>query len=183
MKKRSFLKVLAGLAAVPLTALGFRSSDTGTGDSTAVRQSRVSGPGVEPPLEKIKLTNAEWKKRLTPQQYTVLRKEGTERPFTSDLNNEKRDGTYACAGCDLPLFHSDAKYDSKTGWPSFFDAIPNHIATSTDYKLIFPRTEYHCVRCGGHQGHLFKDGPRPTGLRYCNNGVALQFQPASVSNV
>ena len=183
MNKRTFLKALAGLAAVPLTALGYRSIDAV--NSTELRQSGATGLAEEPPLEKIKLTNAEWKKLLTPQQYKVLLKEGTERPFTSDLNDEKRDGIYACAGCDLPLFNANAKYDSGTGWPSFFSAIPNHIGTSTDYKLIFPRTEYHCVRCGGHQGHLFKDGPQPTGLRYCNNGVALKFHTVdeSISNV
>ena len=179
MYKRTFLNALAGLVAVPLTALDYRSIDTV--DSTDLRQSIASGLAEEFLLEKIKFTNAEWKNLLTPQQYKVLRKEATERPFSSDLNDENRDGTYACAGCDLPLFNANAKYDSGTGWPSFFKAIPNHIGTSTDFKLIFPRTEYHCVRCGGHQGHLFKDGPQPTGLRYCNNGVALKFHAAAES--
>ncbi|MEO0612123.1 MAG: peptide-methionine (R)-S-oxide reductase MsrB, partial [Pseudomonadota bacterium] len=107
----------------------------------------------------------------------VLRREGTERPFSSPLNDEKRTGIFECAGCGLPLFASDTKYDSGTGWPSFFDFLPNALGTKTDYKLIVPRTEYHCARCGGHQGHVFKDGPAPTGLRYCNNGVALRFKP------
>jgi len=128
-------------------------------------------------VEKIALDNQEWKKRLTPEQFDVLREEGTERPFTSPLNTEKHEGIFACAGCGLELFPSKFKYDSGTGWPSFFDAIPGHVETKTDYKIVVPRTEYHCARCGGHQGHVFDDGPKPTGLRYCNNGVALKFVP------
>jgi peptide-methionine (R)-S-oxide reductase len=107
----------------------------------------------------------------------VLRREGTERPWTSPLNDEKRDGVFVCKGCELPLFTSDTKYDSRTGWPSFFDVIEGNISTKVDKKLFLPRTEYHCARCGGHQGHVFTDGPRPTGLRYCNNGVAISFVP------
>lgn len=126
----------------------------------------------------LKLSDAEWKKRLSPAAYQVLRKEATERPYSSPLNSEKRKGVFACAGCGLPLFQSDAKFESGTGWPSFFRAIPHHIKTKTDYKIVVPRTEYHCARCGGHHGHLFDDGPKPTGLRYCNNGVALKFIPA-----
>lgn len=123
------------------------------------------------------LTESEWKDRLTPQEFNVLRHEGTERPWSSPLNDEKREGIYACKGCDLPLFTSDTKYDSGTGWPSFFDVIEGNIGTRVDKKLFLPRTEYHCIRCGGHQGHVFTDGPRPTRLRYCNNGVAIQFIP------
>jgi len=126
-------------------------------------------------IEKINVSDAEWKKRLTPEQYDVLREEGTEHPFTSPLNEEKHQGIFACAGCDLPLFPSKYKFDSGTGWPSFYDTLPGHVETKTDYKMIIPRTEYHCARCGGHQGHVFEDGPKPTGLRYCNNGVALRF--------
>lgn len=128
-------------------------------------------------IKKISLSKKEWKERLTPEQFHILRKEGTEPPFTSALNDEYRKGTFVCAGCQLPLFHSDTKYDSKTGWPSFYDVIEGHVGTKTDFKLIYPRTEYHCARCDGHQGHVFKDGPEPTGLRYCNNGLALEFIP------
>lgn len=126
-------------------------------------------------FETITKTDAEWKPLLTPEQYAILRQEGTERPFTSPLLNEHRKGMFMCIACDLPLFPSHYKFDSGTGWPSFYDAIPGHLGTKTDNKLMVPRTEYHCARCGGHHGHLFKDGPKPTGLRYCNNGIALKF--------
>ena len=128
-------------------------------------------------IEKLELPKAEWKKRLAPEAYAVLFEEGTERSHTSPLDKEKGAGTYVCAACMLPLFESSTKFESGTGWPSFFRPMQGHVATSTDFKLILPRTEYHCARCGGHQGHVFDDGPPPTGLRYCNNGVALRFVP------
>lgn len=132
-------------------------------------------------IEPLTLSEEEWKKRLTPEQFYILRKEGTERPFTSALNDEKREGTYHCAGCDLHLFNASAKFDSGTGWPSFYEAVEGHLGTKTDYKLLYPRTEYHCARCGGHHGHVFNDGPAPTGLRYCNNGIVLTFKPKASS--
>jgi peptide-methionine (R)-S-oxide reductase len=141
--------------------------------------SRAHAASTPTRADKLVLTEAQWKQRLTPAQYRVLREEGTEPAGTSPLDKEKRCGTYHCAGCDLALFASEMKFDSGTGWPSFFTALPGTLGTKTDYKILFPRTEYHCARCGGHHGHVFDDGPRPTGKRYCNNGVALRFQETS----
>ena len=158
MPRRSFLASLTALFSPML------------GASAAEAASEAGDP-------KWNLSDADWKRRLSPAAYQVLRKEGTERPFSSPLNNEKRAGTFHCAGCDLPLFSSKAKYDSGTGWPSFWQPLPKAISTKIDFKLIVPRTEYHCARCGGHQGHVFDDGPEPTGQRWCNNGLALKFVP------
>ena len=121
--------------------------------------------------------DAGWRERLTPEQYAVLRQEATERAGSSPLNHEHRPGTFVCAGCGQPLFRTEAKYESGSGWPSFFVPLAGALGTKRDYRLIWPRTEYHCANCGGHQGHLFDDGPEPTGQRYCNNGVALHFEP------
>jgi peptide-methionine (R)-S-oxide reductase len=125
----------------------------------------------------IEKTPEEWKRQLTPEQYYILREQGTERPYSSPLNKEKRKGIFACAGCDLPLFSSETKFESGTGWPSFYDHLPNAIGKSVDRSFMMVRTEVHCRRCGGHLGHVFEDGPKPTGLRYCMDGVALTFKP------
>jgi peptide-methionine (R)-S-oxide reductase len=183
MKRRNLLK---GIAAAPLALAlarqGVAAPQTGGTVNVDDLQNNwknllAEGADVTLSREPLKLSDAEWKQRLTPQQFDVLRNEGTERPGSSALNDEKRPGVFACAGCGLPLFTSAMKYDSGTGWPSFFTTIPGAFATRTDWKLIYPRTEYHCVRCGGHHGHVFKDGPPPTGQRWCNNGVALRFVP------
>jgi peptide-methionine (R)-S-oxide reductase len=165
MKRRYMIRALLGAWFAALCGvLGLRP---------AAAEEATATPDFEP----LRLPKSEWQKRLSPAAYDVLFEEGTERPGSSPLNAEKRPGTFVCAACMLPLFESKAKYDSGTGWPSFFRPIPGRVAEKRDFKLILPRTEYHCARCTGHQGHVFDDGPPPTGLRYCNNGVALRFVP------
>jgi len=166
-----------GGSAFALAACGSASTaQTPSAQSSSERKTDVMS-ATESNIDWAALTKGDWQNRLTDEEFRVLRKEGTERPFSSPFNDEKRPGTFVCAGCALPLFKTEMKFDSGTGWPSFFTMIDGALETKRDFKLVVPRTEYHCSRCGGHQGHVFKDGPRPTGLRYCNNGVALDFIP------
>jgi len=167
MDRREFLmRVLPLAAALPLTGRALLA---------ATAQAGVAPAGT--PIPKLRKSAAEWRRLVGPDAYEVLFEEDTERPGTSPLNHETRAGTFVCAACFLPLFASSAKYDSGTGWPSFTAPIAGRVETRRDFKLILPRTEYHCARCGGHQGHVFDDGPAPRGTRYCNNGLALRFVP------
>ena len=179
MQRRSFLMALPAVSlacALPRDALA-----AAAGSVAEIQQNwkklLATGADVATNATPISKTEAEWQQLLTHAQFKVLRQEGTEYPNSSSLNAEKRAGIFVCVGCALPLFSSQMKFESGTGWPSFFTLIPGSLATKEDFKMIMPRTEYHCVRCGGHHGHVFDDGPRPTGLRYCNNGVALRFIP------
>ena len=182
MKRRGFLQLLTLSALAPSVSGTAQAAQAGSMKDIEAMQKNwrallaasFKAPSASEPL---KLADSEWRKRLNPAQFDVLRNEGTERAGTSPLNAEKRPGVFVCTGCDLPVFTSEMKYESGTGWPSFFTTIPGALATKTDYKLILPRTEYHCVRCGGHHGHIFEDGPHPTRQRWCNNGVALKFIP------
>jgi peptide-methionine (R)-S-oxide reductase len=156
MQRRDFLAFLACSAALTVLRVPALAASKGVGEWDK--------------------QDAEWKKLLTSEQFHILRREGTERPYSSALLDEKRQGVFACVACQQPLFKSDWKYDSGTGWPSFYDAIPGSLGTKTDHLLGYARTEYHCSRCGGHHGHIFNDGPQPTGLRYCSNGAVLTFK-------
>ena len=158
------------------TQLACASAPEGASEQSAFELHRLAHAQPAATDQVVK-TPDEWRKVLSKEQFYVLREEGTERAFTSPLDKEKRKGTFVCAGCDLALFSSETKFDSKTGWPSFYRPLPNAIGTSTDHLLLLPRTEVHCRRCGGHLGHVFDDGPPPTGLRYCMNGIALKFIP------
>src|SRR5947209_14881493 len=179
MERRRFLEIaLAAGATVAGSRIVLAARASFTPESVADMQKNwqafvPSGTTVPSAKEVVTRSRDEWRHALSPAVYDVLREEGTERPFSSPLNDEKRPGLFACAGCALPLFTSAMKFDSGTGWPSFVTSIPGHFAMKTDVKLIAPRTEYHCVRCGGHHGHVFDDGPPPTGQRWCNNGLAL----------
>jgi len=166
MVRRDFLATsVAALAAAAGGGLFFRSRSVKAEESFPVS-----------------MTEDEWRKKLTPEQFAVLRKEATERPFTSVLNHNKKAGLYSCAGCDTPVYSSETKFDSGTGWPSFWAPLSaSAVGTHTDYKLVFARTEVHCATCGGHLGHIFDDGPPPTGKRHCINGIALNFKPGATA--
>lgn len=168
LTKRQFL--LSGSSALGLAVIGGAFAALRMSDKAAAKTFEITK------------SEEEWRAILTPAQFEILRKEGTERAFTSPLNDEKRAGLFHCAGCDLPLYSSKTKYDSGTGWPSFYQALDNAVGTKTDTKFFMTRTEVHCGRCGGHLGHIFDDGPPPTGKRHCINGVALTFRPGATQS-
>ena len=155
-----------------MTTAGLGAATLGLG---LLARGAIAGPTVTNPM---RLSDEEWRKKLTPAQYRILRREGTEAPFTSPLNDEHRKGVFACAGCDTKAFRSETKFDSGTGWPSFYEPMPKAVSERTDSSLGMARTEVHCATCGGHLGHVFDDGPKPTGLRYCMNGAAMKFEAA-----
>jgi peptide-methionine (R)-S-oxide reductase len=180
MDRRTLLKAIAALPLAAKSAFATAQA-RGMKDIEALQKNwktfLPAGATVPSAAEPMKLSKDEWKKRLPPEAFKVMREEGTERAGTSPLKAEKRAGVYACAGCGLPLFTSEMKFESGTGWPSFFTTIPGVFGQKKDFYLIYPRQEYHCARCGGHHGHVFDDGPPPTNQRWCNNGVALKFIP------
>ncbi|NKC12833.1 MAG: peptide-methionine (R)-S-oxide reductase MsrB [Gammaproteobacteria bacterium] len=181
MKRRTLLQHLAISPGAVLLTQAVQTTQAKTGGTNVENLQKnwksylAEDADVALVTEPLNYSEEKWKEMLTPQQYEILRREGTERPFHSPLNGEKRPGVYVCTGCSLPLFTSAMKFDSGTGWPSFFTTIPGAFETKKDFKLIWPRTEYHCARCKGHHGHVFNDGPPPTGERWCNNGAALRF--------
>ena len=174
--RRTFLLTAAPLALLPGTALA--ALNACSRDTAMSRETNSTMQDAQVPFRKLDKPHKEWKTVLNEGEYDVLFNEATERAGSSPLDREKSAGTFVCAACFLPLFDSNTKFDSGTGWPSFYQPIAGHVETKRDFKLIWPRTEYHCTRCGGHQGHIFDDGPKPTGKRYCNNGIALRFVQA-----
>jgi len=176
MQRRKFLIGASTLALAGFAAAAARYAGAAPKPSADATQDSID---MSREMYDMKTSDAEWRKILTPEQYRVLRKHDTERAFTSPLNDEHREGIFVCAGCNLPLYSSKTKFDSGTGWPSFYDHLPDAIGTSVDKSWFTTRTEVHCARCGGHLGHVFEDGPPPTGLRYCMNGVAMKFIPGN----
>ena len=175
MNRKTFLKALA---AVPVAPMLLTACDRpNPAYETISKTGLAAAPADTSEIEKLRKSPEKWRQILSSEEFAVLREEATEPAYSSPLLKEKRRGTFICAGCFLPLFDAETKFESGTGWPSFYTYIDNHMGTKVDNKLAMPRTEYHCARCGGHQGHVFDDYPTPTGLRYCNNGIALDFVP------